>query len=357
METDVIIVGQGLAGSVLAWELLEQGVEVLVVDDQHATAASRVAAGLANPVTGKRLTLAPGAGDLLRTAHQRYRSLERMIGRPLWTPRPIRRLVSGEQEHRQWRKRAGNPDYAPFLGDWAAPGSLGEGLPDAQGSFAIRGAGRLAVPALLEGVAAALAARGRLLRAPLDPEQVVPTGAGVRWGRLKAQRAVFCEGYRVLENPWFAHLGWRPARGELLRVALPDGGPHRPLHAGHWLLPDGGCRFRFGATYDHAHALATGPTEPGRAELLTALAGIWPPAQERVEVRGQGAGVRPGSTDGRPVMGVHPEYPQLALFNGFGSKGSLLVPAHAQHFAAWLLGRGPLAAEVDSARFSGGGHG
>lgn len=352
METDVLIIGQGLAGSVLAWELLEAGVDVRVVDDDHATSASRVAAGLANPVTGKRLTLTPAAGELLRQARHRYRSLERVTGRRLWSDRPIRRLVASEHERAQWHKRAGDRDYAPFLGELQAPGALGAGLPDGQGSFAIRGAGRLAVSTLVEAVAAELAVRGRLVRAPLVPAQVVPEGGGARWGRLRARRVVFCEGYRVRDNPWFGHLGWRPARGELLRVAL-RGGPDRPLHGGHWLLPDGGSRYRFGATYDHYHPFGTGATAEGRAELLAGLEGLWPGSTEEAEGVEQAAGVRPGSRDGRPVMGAHPRYPQLTVFNGFGSKGSLLVPGHARRFVAWLLHGTPLPATVDCARFDG----
>jgi len=50
---DFLIVGQGLAGSLMAWELMQRGKTVLIVDNGLEN-ASRVAAGLINPVTGMR---------------------------------------------------------------------------------------------------------------------------------------------------------------------------------------------------------------------------------------------------------------------------------------------------------------
>ena len=59
MET-VTIAGQGLAGTLLAWALERAGREFLIYDPGHEESASRVGAGLVNPVTGERWTSAPG---------------------------------------------------------------------------------------------------------------------------------------------------------------------------------------------------------------------------------------------------------------------------------------------------------
>ena len=55
MRTDFLIVGQGVAGSLLAWFLLHAGKSVVVVDDGHKHAASITSLGLINPVIGVRL--------------------------------------------------------------------------------------------------------------------------------------------------------------------------------------------------------------------------------------------------------------------------------------------------------------
>ena len=46
---DTLILGQGLAGSALAWHLIEAGERVCVIDDGHCRSSTRVAAGLINP--------------------------------------------------------------------------------------------------------------------------------------------------------------------------------------------------------------------------------------------------------------------------------------------------------------------
>ena len=54
-NVDYMIVGQGLAGSLVACLLEMQRKRVLVIDNAHRTAASMAAAGIMNPITGKRL--------------------------------------------------------------------------------------------------------------------------------------------------------------------------------------------------------------------------------------------------------------------------------------------------------------
>ena len=56
---DTLIIGQGLAGSLLAWLLVRAGQRVCVIDDAHASSSSVVAAGLINPLAGMRFNRRP----------------------------------------------------------------------------------------------------------------------------------------------------------------------------------------------------------------------------------------------------------------------------------------------------------
>ena len=47
---DVVVVGQGFAGTALAWQLRWRGASVLVVDRGDPDTASKVAAGLLTPM-------------------------------------------------------------------------------------------------------------------------------------------------------------------------------------------------------------------------------------------------------------------------------------------------------------------
>ena len=62
-------------------------------------------------------------------------------------------------------------------------------------------------------------------------------------------------------------------------------------------------------------------------------------------------GVRPGTKDRKPFLGRHPYHPQLAVFNGFGAKGSLMIPWYSQHFSQYLLGKGEIFSSADIKRY------
>ncbi len=341
---DVLVVGQGLAGSLLAWELLERGVRVQVVDGGEA-ATSRTAAGLINPVTGRHLTLEADAAVLLAAARARYQGLEARFGRRLFHPRPMLRLLRTAAEQRAWEKRRLEPAYRPYL----EPAALPPGIVAPRGGLRQQHAGFLDTNALLDTLGDHFAALGLVHRRRLDYGELEPAEEGVRWRGLVTRWVVFCEGWRALDNPWFGHLPLRPVKGEILTLASAEPLPEAIINAGRWLVPLGGGRLRLGATYEN-RVLDETPTAGARESLLATLPGLLDPSP-RCRVEAQRAGVRPASADRRPLLGRHPEHPALALFNGFGSKGSLLIPWHAARMAEHLLHGAPLPAAADIVRF------
>lgn len=54
MTVDYLIIGQGICGTMLSWNLFREGKKVLVIDDGNEHTPSRAAAGIINPVTGRR---------------------------------------------------------------------------------------------------------------------------------------------------------------------------------------------------------------------------------------------------------------------------------------------------------------
>ena len=54
-KVDYLIIGQGLVGTWLSYYALQAGKTCMVVNDSHTAAASHVASGVINPVTGRRI--------------------------------------------------------------------------------------------------------------------------------------------------------------------------------------------------------------------------------------------------------------------------------------------------------------
>jgi glycine/D-amino acid oxidase-like deaminating enzyme len=347
-DIDTLIVGQGLAGSLLAWELAHRGERILVVDNEHATASSTAAAGLINPVTGQRIVKTVGVDDYLPLAHKRYRAMEEILDRDLLFDVPMWRLLRNEKEREVWHKRKQDGDYDAYLGEWLETSQLQPPFVAPLGGFEQNQTGYLDTNALLDGVREYLLETGRFRPQHIDYAMIELEDDAVRFDGISCGRVIFCEGYKAMANPWFNWLPFTPAKGEILSLRFEQALPKVMINAGRWLMPRANGEHKLGATYEHEH-LDEVTTEAARQTLLDSLPKILAePSPYRVTA--QQAGVRPATTDRQPFLGLHPKWPQLGIFNGFGSKGSLLIPWHAETFADALLCECALPIECDIRR-------
>ena len=342
---DTLIAGQGLAGSLLAWQLHRRGQRIQILDDGHQSAASTVAAGLFNPITGQRLVKGPEVDSCLSAALRNYRELEAVLARPLFYPKPIWRLFQNEKERQAWEKRSKDPSYQPYLGEALDP--LVQ--PHAPlGGFVQQQTGYLDTCALLNGLREYFFARGVYRREALDYHQLRISQDEVRYGRLRAQRLIFCEGWQIRGNPWFGLLPLTPARGTILTLHCKAPLPDVILNQGRWLMPRGNDTYRLGASYDR-EGLEQPPSQAEIDALLAQLPRWFDPLPSYQVVRVQ-SGVRPNTRDKLPWLGMHPRHPRLGVFNGFGSRGSLLIPWHAERMADLLCDDIAVPIDVDIAR-------
>lgn len=329
---EFVIVGQGLAGTALAWHLLRRGRTVLVVD-RESGGCSRHAAGLITPITGKRVAKSWRWDELRPTAAAFYHEIETETGTTFFHPRGSIRLFGSDDERARYP--GPNNEFA-IRSDWF----------DARfGGFAMPDAARLDVSRYLEASREHFRTRGAYRAATIDPKQIAHTTTGISIPELNltAQTLVLCRGFAPDDDPWFGSIPFRAAKGEILTVRVPGLAEERAIHRGVWLAPAGNEMFRVGATYSW-HQLDTTPTATGRAELEGRLREL---IKLPFEVVGHAAAVRPIIGGSVPVLGRHPDTPRVAFFNGLGSKGSLLSPFFGNQLAAHLCGEGDIDPEVD----------
>ncbi len=338
---DFVVVGQGLAGTLLTIELEKRGKKVVVVDDGWKTAASIVAAGVLNPVTGLRITKTLGVDDLLPAAKRIYSELGKKFGETFFHEIPFYRFYSSEAERETKARRAGMPEYAGWISEDVPSGALCEGaLSDALGGFFVNHAGWLEVPKLLEATRADFRSRGVLREENFNYDDVKISREGTLWqGREVYGGIVFCTGYRIRENPWFKHLRWQPAKGEFLKIKAEGTEKFQAqiLKSKVVAIPFGNDVWRVGSNYDR-EILDCSPTSEVGERLLNAFCALFSPKlpRERVQVIEHRAGVRPAVQGALPKVGAHEKFSKLLLFNGFGSKGVTWIPLHAERFAEKL---------------------
>ncbi|MEM9186168.1 MAG: FAD-binding oxidoreductase [Planctomycetota bacterium] len=346
VETDVLIVGQGLAGSALAWVLAERGASFVVVDrggtdDWGRPSASRVAAGLITPITGKRLAMTPGWPRLWAAAEALYLAAEAKTGRRFLRRRRALRLLPSEMEQERLGMRLDDPRYAGHLGR-VDPTSLPAQVTPPGAACWLNAAARLNTAEYLAATRAWLAATGRYLRAEVNPDADVEVSSmGVRAGKIEvfARCVALCQGYCKTPPRRSAPLRLAPAKGEVLTIDAPELALETVTHGGVWVAPESGVdtgKYRVGATHSW-DPLDSRPTRAGLCEL-TDLFKRLSPVPFRVDA--QEAGVRPATSDRRPVAEVSPSEPRVAWINGLGAKGALWAPAYAAALAERLAGLG-----------------
>ncbi|MGD8570272.1 MAG: FAD-dependent oxidoreductase [Gammaproteobacteria bacterium] len=349
MNVEFLIVGQGLAGSLLGWALARRGQRVFVIDHRTPDSASRVAAGLINPVSGQRLVKSTDVDACLPTARRYYQQLADTFGRTFFHASPMLRLFRSRAEQDRYKNRARDPAYEPYLGDSFEPGQSGQPVNDPLGGFAQRQTGYLAIPALLDVLQHYFAERNAYCEAPPDYTRFHLTSSGVKWNGVEARQVIFCDGANAVNNPWFRWLPFQLSKGEVVAIQTAQELPGCIVNDGQWLLPLDRHNARLGATY-HWQWSEDQPTAAD-AEMLMASYQRMTGVDETAIVTGHLAGIRPATKDKQPFIGLHPERHQLGIFNGFGSKGAMLIPYYCERFIEHLLDDVSLPAMVDIARF------
>ena len=328
-----------MAGSVLALLLLKRDQRVLVIGNSQAPSASGVAAGLYNPVTGRHMVKTWLADKLFPYLIQFYQAAERTLGISFLHPIPIFRPFVTPQEQAAWQKKMG--DYADFIAAVAPSPSFSAYQHD---GLVLKQAGYLDTRRFVQATRIYLAQQGAYLEGAFVYDQL-QLGEQVHYQGLTARKVVFCEGAQALHNPFLKTLPFRLVKGELLSVTLPQ-----PLamiyNRGVFVLPQPGGRALVGATYDKED-LSWNPTSKARQALEARLRRSF---RLPYTVQDQWAGIRPATFDHRPLIGLHPQYPQVGIFNGLGSKGVSLAPYWAHIFVEHLLSHQALPPAVQLSR-------
>jgi len=343
VQKDFIIVGQGIAGSVLALELIKRGKNIVVIDKPELSTSSRVAAGIWNPVVFKRLTKSWMIDELTPCLNEFYSSAEITLNAKFLEERKIAKLFTEEQEINLWKKKV-----TEDMGDYLSEEILEMHEPTSSKYAIVKQAGSLDTVTFLNAVTVYLKANDSYLEEAFSHNDLRINVTGVSYKNINANEIIFCEGHLVKHNPHFNYIPFKPAKGDVLTISCKQLDIDFILNKGMFIMPLGKHLFKCGATYNWQD-LTDIPNPLGKEELIAKLKKIIP---YQFEVIKHEAGVRPSVVDRRPVLGTHPSHAQLKIFNGLGTKAVMLAPFFAKQLCDYLIDGESLNEEVDVKRFN-----
>ena len=352
IHKNYLIVGQGLAGTILAQTLLKQGQSVMVMDDPNLSKASKIAAGLYNPVVFKRLVKSWMADELIPCMDDFYIASEKLLHTNFYFKKQIVRLFAEEQEKILWLKKT-HEEVGKYLSKTIEDYFLTDIVYNPLGSAEVIDAGNLNTPVFLEAFRNYFKDINSLLEEKFDFNQLEISENFVTYKNYKAGKIIFCEGYKTTENPYFSWLPFKLTKGEIITIKLPEGinkiniGFDKVINKGVFILPVDNNMYKVGSTYEW-NELNELTTEKGKSELVEKLQKV---LKVNFDIIDHQAGIRPTVNDRRPLIGLHPQHPELGVFNGMGTKGVMLAPYFAKQFVDFLEHKKPLEKEVDISRF------
>lgn len=344
---DFIVTGTGLAGSSVAYELVKRGFNVFRVTSS-VRPASMAAYGMLNPVHIRNAQLSWKAHELYPIAISFYRDLQQDIQRDFFRETEIFHILGSEEEAIHWRQQAETGMLADFCKGEVV--YLSDSLLHAPfGCIKISGALYVDVPFLLHQLQQWLTLHhSPLLICEAKDQTWNFHEKGVRLNNIEARYVIQCEGAAASSHSLWKNIPFRPCKGEVLTLQFYEPVPNLVVHKKIFLIPQFNHIFKAGATFQW-NDISDIPTKHAAQEILQQIAQI---TSSSCEVKEQIAGVRPAVADRRPVVGVHPLHPSVAILNGYGSRGLILNPYCCKTLVNHLLYQKPIPLEINVQRFN-----
>ena len=343
-KVDYLIIGQGLVGTWLSYYALQAGKTCMVVNDSHTAAASQVASGVINPVTGRRIVQTWMIDTFLPFALKAYTDLGAQLNATIVKEAPVVLIHPSLQMQESFEYRYEHENvylqknkasdfeacmYTPF-----GTGQINQTI-------------WIDLNLMITGWREQLINNAQYLDAKFDIADLQITNEGVTWNGIQANRILFCDGIGSMQNPCFKMLPFAPNKGEALIVEIKDL-PNQAIYKNNiTIVPWEDQLFWVGSNYEWEFKDAS-PSIDFRTKMEMALRQL---LKIPFTVVDHIAGIRPANQERRPFVGLHPSYPTIGICNGMGTKGCSLAPYFAHQLIEHCEQGSPIHPEASLERF------
>ena len=341
---DFLIIGQGVCGTFLSYYLMKAGKNVVVIDNNKPFTASKVASGVINPVTGRRIAKTWMIEKLLPFALQEYTSLGRQLGVSLVKECSVLDFHPSLQMKEAFDKRL-DEEYEYLHKteelDWKAIFDFHFGAGEISPCLLID------IHSMLSKYRNMLLNQNSLIEEIFDPQNLAVNERNITYKNLTANKIIFCDGVNGIDNPFFKNLPYSPNKGEAIIARIPNLDTNYIYKQGLSIVPWKDDFFWIGSTYewDFTDVLPTAAFKNKVINFLSRFLKI------PFEIVDHIASVRPANMERKPFVGLHPKFSNIGILNGMGTKGCSLAPFFSKQFSDFLVEGKPISPEADVKRF------
>jgi len=322
------VVGGGIAGLMTAWFLHKKNRLEAIYQPTESKGASSIAAGVINPITGKRFAKTWIADTLFPFAEKTYQEIEQTLSISFFSPIEVMRLAETMEQENDWHARTQSDSFASYICTKAVPKNIYTLLQPIASSFFIKGGYKLAVETLSENLLCYFKSEKKWVDAHFDTNKI-------------SNNVIFCTG--MMNQNALPVIG---VKGHYLVCEMPDLTVDFVVHGHATIIPQKNGLYRVGSTYQWA--FENDEIEKVQVDFLTS--GLKKTLRCDFKVIDALAGIRPTTADRRPLVGCIDVSKKHFALNGLGTKGYSLAPYFADMLVNHLTTDSAIIQEVSIAR-------
>ncbi|ODU13885.1 MAG: glycine oxidase ThiO [Thiobacillus sp. SCN 64-35] len=331
-----LIIGAGITGLSLAWEMMQRGRQVMILERGRAGSESTWAGG------GILFPLLPwdypdAVTDL---------AMQSMRDWPRWIT-GIRNVSGQDAEYRVCGLRIHRIARPEAVLDWCIRHGFDAKLESSGSALWLPGIAQVRNPRIAAALRAACIRAGARLHESQTDFTLHPQGNHVQTLQLDGQ-AYTVDQVAIATGAWAGlplagmapvpHI--RPIRGQMLLFRLAPGALDTMVYCeGTYLIPRLDGHILVGSTLEDAGFDKS--TDAETARRLHQQATEWLPALAQHQPIQHWSGLRPGSPGNIPVIGRHPDYNNVFVNVGHYRYGLTMAPAAADLLADLMEGKTP----------------
>jgi glycine/D-amino acid oxidase-like deaminating enzyme len=346
MQIDYLIIGQGISGTWLSYYLQKEGKSFLVIDNNFKNSSSKIAAGIINPVTGRRHVEVWMAEEILPFVWDAYSQIGNELSISAISHKNIIDFFPSPQMRLSFIQRV--EEKSKYVHSFPEQNHFNHLFNYEFGCGEIRPVYTAHLETLLPAWRQQLKSKDQLLEEEFELKELKVSADKILYKDIKASAIIFCDGSSSTNSPYFKQLPFAPNKGEVLLVEIPDLPNDLIFKKGMMLVPLATPGLYWvGSNYAWEFDNPD-PTKEFREKTEQLLNG-W--LKMPFKIIDHLAGIRPATLERRPFVGLHPLHPNIGILNGMGTKGCSLAPFFARQLVENIVYGNPINPDADVRRF------
>lgn len=320
MKLDVLIVGQGIAGTIASYQLINKGYTVGIIDNAKQHLSSQLASAIINPLSGKKWNQVAQFDKFLRDSLSTYKGMEQLINQPLLQPKNHLYFFQSKEEQLVAKQQI-NPEWFTISEEKAF-----KNINSPYGYAQIKHCYSIAQDILFEKWKQYIAQHYYIENTLFEYQELKHINNQWHYKDIQSNAIIFCEGINAINNPYFKDLPFSKNRGDVLYVNIAELDNNYIYSFKDRLVPIKNQLFWLGSNHTWNYDNLNKDTQ-WADKCLHDLQEQLPYGIQLIDHR---VAERPTTVGQKPLALIHGYHPNLGLLNGLGTRGYLQASTYSK---------------------------